>query len=231
MALKYKVLVAVLILSLLVNGVFLYRRIVSGDRNTAGSYSYLSNTQYGEQRNIFRAYDSPCAIAFTGDSHIYKCHWSELLGIIACNRGIGSDVAEGVFNRIGDILKARPQVCFIAVGSNDIDNKIPDDVTIGFVKRIVDTLKAAGVRPVLMELTQVATTYPNKEFNAAADRLNQKFRSLCETISIDVVPTDLQEDGIHLTASGYEKWKLKIADTITAAEISTGGALSSRDRP
>lgn len=210
-----KLLIAILIGSVVVHAFLFWKQRKRIRTASAATYSYLSNSQYKEQTNIFRVYSSPCDIAFIGDSHIYKCHWSELLGVVACNRGIGSDNTEGVYNRINDILVARPKVCFISAGSNDIDLNTHPDTTLIYFERIVRKLKEAGIRPVVMELTSVAPGYPNKEFNEKAAALNKRFREMCETISITVEPTDLQEDGIHLTATGYFKWKVAIVKCLT----------------
>lgn len=205
-----KLLFATLILSVLAHG-FIYwksqRRSVQH-----GPYSYLSNYQYTEQTSIFGAYETNCQIAFIGDSHVYKCHWSELLGMVVCNRGIGSDITEGVYKRIAEVKSGKPKICFIACGSNDIDLKIDPDTTIGYFRKIVGELIGAGIKPVIMEITPVAPGYPNKSFNEKAAALNQRLRLLGETISITVDPRDIQPDGIHLTAMGYHKWKVAVGE-------------------
>lgn len=205
-----KILIVALTASVLIHGFLFWKERKRIRKASAATYSYLSNAQYKEQTNIFRAYNSPCDLAFIGDSHIYKCHWSELLGVVACNRGIGSDNTEGVYNRINDILVARPKVCFVSAGSNDIDLNTHPDTTLIYFERIVRKLKEAGIRPVVMDITSVAPGYPNAAFNEKAAELNKKLRGIAETISITVDPEDLQEDGIHLTASGYFKWKVAI---------------------
>lgn len=177
-------------------------------------HDFRDNPQYKEQTNIFGVYNSPCDMAFIGDSHIYKCHWSELLGTVTCNRGIGSDVTEGVYSRIKDILVARPKICFISTGANDIDLNAHPDTTVLYMSLIVRELKEKAIRPVIMEITSVGPGYPNKEFNEKAAELNKKFREMGETISIQVSDGDLQEDKIHLTASGYFKWKLAIENKL-----------------
>jgi hypothetical protein len=201
-----KLVILLLFGSIIVHGYLVWksRRIPT---KTSSKYSYLSNTQYAEQTKIFNAYTAPCNIALIGDSHIYKCHWSELLGTIACNRGIGSDNSEGVFKRIDEIIRAKPKICFISAGSNDIDLNTHPDTTVHYIHLIVSALNRSGIRPVVMELTSVAPGYPNKDFNKKASELNKRLRDMAETISITIEPADLQEDGIHLTASGYEKWK------------------------
>lgn len=203
-----KLLIVALILSLFANA-WLFRSRQRKSRQIA-SNSFLSNYQYIEQTKIFDAYNSPCAVALIGDSHIFKAHWSELLGIIVCNRGIGSDITQGVYNRIGEVVKAKPKICFIQTGSNDIDLKIPPDSILYYYKKIIDTLVLSDIRPVIMEITPVGPEYPNKQFNSMASVLNKHFRTMTTTISITTDANDLQPDGIHLTATGYEKWKVEV---------------------
>lgn len=204
-----------LILSLAVNalviGFIIYKKVRVAPAGNMLSASYASNPQYDEQLNIVSAYKAPCDIALIGDSHIYKCHWDELLGFPVCNRGIGSDITEGVFNRLGTVIRSGAKVCFIMSGSNDIERKIPLDSTVNYFRQIVTRLKENDIKPVIMLSTPVAGHYPNSvDWNAKLDQLNKRLIPLAETISIEIAPGDLQEDGIHLTAAGYLKWKESI---------------------
>lgn len=208
-----KILIIALIVSVLAHAFIFWK---SRAREDSSIYSYLSNYQYVEQTSIFDAYGAPCSVAFIGDSHIYKCHWDELLGIPVCNRGIGSDITEGVYNRIGDIIDARPKICFIACGANDIDRHISADTTMYYFRKIIDTLRGAGIRPIIMEVTPVSDEYPNKFFNKSAQLLNNGLSTLGETISIETKPAYLQSDGIHLTGEGYLRWKEKIKEKLNS---------------
>lgn len=49
-----------------------------------------------------------------------------------------------------------------------------------------------------------------------AAELNKRFRTLAETIRIEVTAEDLQEDKIHLTTSGYDKWKVAVRSFLVA---------------
>lgn len=166
--------------------------------------SYLNNPQYQEQTAIFPAYTTSWKVAILGDSHAYKCHWDELLGFPVCNRGVGSDVIEGMYNRIGDVIELKPEVCFIEGGANDVALNIPPDTSIKYMRLIVASLKSHGIRPVIMKITaDKDTMLTRKNFE-----LNKRFESIgVSTIGIDIVPADLQADGCHLKASAYLKWK------------------------
>jgi lysophospholipase L1-like esterase len=56
--------------------------------------------------------------------------------------------------------------------------------------------------------TPVSKDYPGGErFNKDMGELNKRLMDICEAISIQTGPEDIQKDGIHLTASGYVKWR------------------------
>jgi hypothetical protein len=178
-----------------------------------GFASFASNPVYSEQVNITAAYNTPCDIAFLGDSHIFKCHWSELLGVSVCNRGIGSDVTEGMYRRLNTVIRPGLKVCFIMSGANDIEQKKSIDSVVYWYGKIVGELKAAGIRPIIMLETPVSKDYPGgKRFNKDMGELNKRLMDICEAISIQTGPEDIQKDGIHLTASGYVKWREAIRE-------------------
>lgn len=203
-----------LALSLLANvlliGFFSYRYLYRSQPKT--TFSYLDNYQYKEQTAIFSAYSSNCEVAFLGDSHIYKAHWDELLGTTACNRGIGSDIVKGMYNRISGVISSMPKYCFIHGGANDIELNINPDTTLHYYRGIVDSLLVHKIQPVIMEITHVGKDYPNSGIiNERADRINARLKTLITpAIRIDVDQSDLQPDQIHLNASGYNKWKIEI---------------------
>jgi hypothetical protein len=199
-------------LNALIIGYIVAKRIYFGGVNKMmASYSYSSNPQYSDQTSIYPAYKSTCELAFLGDSHIFRCHWHELLEMNTCNRGIGSDVMEGMFRRIGTVIASRPKVCFILGGANDIERYTPEDSTIYWYKKIVDTLRSAGIHPVIMKSTSVLGKYPNaSRYNNRMEELNIKISRLTDTIGITTSPSDYQSDGLHLAAGGYLKWKNRI---------------------
>jgi hypothetical protein len=199
-----------LILSITVNviliGWLVIRKIRVG--SPPGFASFASNPVYSEQVNITAAYNTPCEVAFLGDSHIFKCHWSELLGVSVCNRGIGSDVTEGMYRRLNTVIRPGLKVCFIMSGANDIEQQKSIDSVVYWYSKIVGELKAAGIRPIIMLETPVSKDYPGgKRFNKDMGELNKRLMDICEAISIQTGPEDIQKDGIHLTASGYVKWR------------------------
>lgn len=207
-----------LILSLAAN-VFILSFLVikrwyyTGGNKKIHAYDYAANPQYMDHLSIVPAYNSPCEIAFIGDSHLSRCRLDELLGRPVCNRGVGNDITEGVYNRIGTVLKARPKICFILCGANDIAYNIPLDRTLGWYRKIVDALKVTGIKPVVMLPTHPRSDYPGqKEYVERLNELNNELAALADHIKISTTDEDIQADGTHLNASGYKKWAAVIKD-------------------
>jgi hypothetical protein len=188
-------------------------------------YDYATNPQYSEQVNISAAYSSPCQVALIGDSHVYKCHWGELLGFPVCNRGVGSDITKGAYSRVGTVIASRPKVCFILSGANDIEKGIRVENILQWYKKIIDTLTASGIRPVIMLSTPVSVDYPgSKDRNKRMAELNSQLKDLGECIGIEIAPGDLQKDGLHLTAAGYLKWREAILAFLLKQKLKQTGA-------
>lgn len=180
--------------------------------------SYLDNHQFKEQTAIFDAYTADCEIAIIGDSHVYKAHWDELLNTHVCNRGIGSDIIKGMYMRIQSVTHRRPRICFILGGANDIESANYNiDSSMYYLKAMTDSLTANNIKPVILELMQVGDQYPNHDIvNERAHALNARFKTLgYPTLHVELSNTDLQEDQIHLTASGYNKWKIVLENYLS----------------
>lgn len=182
--------------------------------------SYNDNWQFLEQTSIFPAYTSPCKIAFLGDSYIYKVHLDELLNKQVCNRGIGSDILKGMYSRIDGIIKLKPELVFICGGSNDASKGVPIDTSLFYYNKILSDLRSNNIRPVIFTIPPTLdTTGTGKLINDRINALNTKIRELsAEIINIDYEEKDYQEDRLHLTASGYLKWKAAI-DTYVNTRI------------
>jgi lysophospholipase L1-like esterase len=187
--------------------------------------SYLRNPQYAEQLNIEPAYIRPVKIVMLGTSHVYKAHWDELLHRSDIgNRGIGSDITEGYLHRLQYVLGSHPQICFLEGGANDIEQHIPIDTVLGHIQKIVDTLSAAHIIPVLHTVFYAAHSYPGSDyFNDRVTALNKKILALAERRHLGCIDLNKviaparnllsqygQPDGIHLNATAYLRWKVEI---------------------
>lgn len=188
-------------------------------------HSYLDNPQYIEQVSIQGAYNKPANIVMLGNSHVFKARWDELLNRSdVAVRGIGSDVTAGYLHRIDQVLRVHPRICFIEGGANDLWYYKPVDSIILNLGRLVDTLKAAGITPVLHQLPPFARSEPTAvDYNARVRDLNARIRQLADRkgcYCMDLYSllqedgylarTYAQPDGVHLTGEGYEAWARQI---------------------
>jgi len=206
-------------------GYLIAKRIVSmrGKSEAAAKHTVTDNPQYNEQLKIWGAYWGPRSIVMLGDSHMYKCHWDELLSRDSiANQGIGSDITEGYLARIGYVFDVKPRICFIEGGGNDIEYKIAPAEIVANIQRIVDTLKPKGIICVLTTVPyELSTLAGAQQYNGAIDELNARVRMYAYKNGLDYIdlngltardgalnPDEAQNDGAHLTAAAYVNWKL-----------------------
>lgn len=102
-------------------------------------YYYDFTSQYDQAVRIDKA-----DICFVGDSLTQLGLWSEFFpGRTVIYRGIGSDVSEGVLNRLDSVVDHRPDIVFLMIGVNDLGKGIPEAETVGNVRKIVSSLSAS----------------------------------------------------------------------------------------
>lgn len=196
--------------------------------------SYLDNPQYVEQLKIEPAYTRLVKIIMLGNSHVYKAHWDELLnrGDVG-NRGIGSDITEGYLHRLEYVFDSKPDICFIEGGANDIWYHIPIDTTIHNLSLLIDTLRKANIIPILHQLVPFSIREPrSNKFNSSVVEVNKRIVLLAHQKKVDCIdlysvlsengylaPQYSQQDGCHLTAFAYVKWKNEIEKILVKYHI------------
>ena len=113
------------------------------------------------------------------------------------------------------VVAARPEICFVLAGINDLFNGIPSETIFTNQQQIVTRLIAGGVRPVVQSVLLV---HDNAALNARIEALNARLREWCAVNGIDWLDlnpglTDADglkheytTDGTHLTEKGYAIW-------------------------
>ncbi|WP_346702681.1 GDSL-type esterase/lipase family protein [uncultured Alistipes sp.] len=113
------------------------------------------------------------------------------------------------------VLAARPALCFVLGGINDLFNDIPPEVILANQQRIVTRLREAGIQPVVQSVLLV---HNNAALNARIRSLNTALTAWCAEQGIDWLDlnrglTDdlglkarYTTDGTHLTEEGYGIW-------------------------
>ncbi|MCP3850959.1 MAG: lipolytic protein [Gammaproteobacteria bacterium] len=156
-----------------------------------------------------------------GDSITYGADWNELLSRSdIANRGIGSDVTEGLLNRLADVYKLNPDTCFIMGGINDISKGIPVETIFLNYTKIVNDLQANNIIPIIQSTLYVSTKRRNwKEWNKEVNELNDLLHNYSKTNGVHFIDINKElevngalnssytYDGVHLLGNGYKKWR------------------------
>jgi len=185
------------------------------------SHSYTDNAQYTQRQTLFEI--SPVTkadIIFIGDSITARGEWQEFYpDKVVLNRGIDSDVVEGVFNRLDTIIAASPEQIFLMIGINDLRQNIPTKTTLSFYTKTLDRLKkelpdcdiyVQSILPV-----NSSTGIPNSSVQALNEAI-AKLAAERDMTYIDLysllvdksndLPKEYSIDGVHMTGASYQIW-------------------------
>lgn len=195
-------------------------------------YHYQDNAQYTQRETLFES--SPVTLAdtvFVGDSITARGEWQEFFpDEVVLNRGIDSDVTEGVYNRLDTIIEKHPSRIFLMIGINDIRQNIDRDVTLSFYEKILDRLQnelpdcSVYVQSVLP--VNHSTGIDNKEvqslnasIKALADERSMPYIDLYSLLadSDNDLPKEYSIDGVHMTGAGYEIWIGELNDIVATS--------------
>jgi lysophospholipase L1-like esterase len=195
-----------------------------------------SKSIYDLQIDLYKIYKTKSAdIVMLGDSQIKGVDWNELLGrerIV--NRGIPSDVLNGIKKRLDFVFNLNPKVVFIMGGVNDVYNWTPVEDIFKTYKEIVAALMARNIKVVIQSVIYsgenwgeewLKVNYPdtnprdvNLSRNKEIDNLNLLLKNFAlsnKILFLDInsrlkagnfLKRDYHYDGIHLNARGYKIW-------------------------
>lgn len=188
---------------------------------SSNSYDYKSNAQYTQRQSLFEVVPQEKAdIVFVGDSITARGEWQEFFpNKKVINRGIDSDVTEGVLNRLDVIIKASPEQIYLMIGINDIRQNIDKDTSLAHYKEIIKQIKEAlpDTQLYIQSLLPIGdnTGMSNKDVEALNSEL-VKLASENNLTYIDLyskfldhtgyLPDHYSIDGVHLTGEGYTIW-------------------------
>jgi lysophospholipase L1-like esterase len=131
------------------------------------------------------------------------------------NAGVYGQTTAAIRGRVAsDVVARHPQVCLIMGGTNDVGQHVPRAVTIANLTAIVDALKVAGIRPVLMSIpprAQASWAGTISALNAAIHRLADAEHIPYVNVH-DVVSTTTgvykagdSNDGVHPTVAAHHR--------------------------
>ncbi|MGG9972631.1 GDSL-type esterase/lipase family protein [Ferruginibacter sp. SUN002] len=197
--------------------------------------TYLRKSQFMEQMDYCTTlYQGQSNIVMFGNSLVYRMFWNELLERQdVANRGAGTDITQGLIVRLPFVYKAKPKICFIEGGINDIMNQINPDSTLKHLAAIVDKLKERNIIPVLHTVIYVSSDEPNhKVYNSKVSALNERILQFAKAANVKVINLNphlsqnqqlkheyAQGDGIHLTSKAYLIWKEEIRKVLDEYHI------------
>ena len=198
---------------------------------------YKNNLNYQLQIGYYDVYKTKQAdIVMLGNSITHGANWAELLGRSnVVDRGVPSDIVEGMLNRMDYIYKLHPKVCFIMAGVNDIYSWIPNETILKNYLEIINGLKAHNIKVVIFSTLHTSadwakdwleTNRPDLDVyeynlgrNNEINKLNQSLSTYARSSGIEFVDLNksmsnnnfikkhLTYDGTHLNANGYKIWR------------------------
>lgn len=223
-----------LALSLLVNlililGISVAVNRVGGLQYTIYRFRHGESGMYSHRKSLFeRMPDQPGATIFLGDSEIEQGEWQEMFADRphVLNRGISGDNAEGVWKRLDEVMRHKPQKVFLEIGINDLFyHEPPADIEKRY-RDIVQKIRREqpGGQLCLLSILPVNTDIRSlKTDNASIQAFNARIAQIAKEFALPyldlynqltdasgMLSAQFTEDGIHLNGLGYSVWKKQL---------------------
>ena len=166
-------------------------------------------------------------IVFLGNSLTEGGKWSELLKKKNIrNRGIGGDVAMGVYDRLDQILPGSPKKIFFLIGANDVSHDLTVDSIVNAITKVVDRIQTESPKTklYLQSLLPINESFGrykrmngktnmipeiNKRLEVVAKERKVTFINLFPLFikpETHILREELTGDGLHLKEEGYKIW-------------------------
>jgi lysophospholipase L1-like esterase len=198
-------------------------------RQTSGLYHH--RVQHFEHLD-----EQPGAIVFLGDSQTEQAEWHEMFGDQppVLNRGVSGDFAQGVLDRLPEVLRHNPSKIFLLIGVNDLNfgNRIEDIEAV--YNRIVAQIRTQSPQSELYLLSLLPVNNELRKTGAKNTRiaeLNTRIAAIARAYALPVVDVGtplkdadgnlserFSEDGLHLNGLGYQVWKNEIRKYVEQGE-------------
>lgn len=210
--------------------------IVEAANGTATNESHLKH--YAMRLDHFKDAQAVSSkdLVMLGDSQIENGgDWAKRLQCKhVVNRGIIGDTAEGILERLDDIILGQPKQLLLAVGINDISQGLNRYTLIDNIQRIIHRIKKESPKTGIY-LQSILPFNEKKSFysllkgkSAYVEEINAELAklALAEGIPfIDLYPyfvedstnqlkSDWTNDGLHLKEDGYKQWAEILKDNL-----------------
>ncbi|MCW5923064.1 MAG: hypothetical protein KIS77_12005 [Saprospiraceae bacterium] len=188
---------------------------------------------YTHRKTLFEKLpERPGAVVMLGDSQTSLCEWQELLGdsIRVLNRGISGDYVNGVWGRLGEVLRHKPLKIFLLIGVNDLFLGNEPEAIEARYREIVQKIRrdSPDSELILQSVLPVNGTVRSLPAgNVEIQALNVRIAQIAKDYALPYVDlysqlTDVSgdlsarftDDGIHLNGMGYLVWKKEIEKVI-----------------
>lgn len=201
---------------------------------SAQHVSYRSFDHYNDKVAEFEKLDDidSTDIVMLGNSLTeYAGDWSKLLKYRHVkNRGIAGDDAEGIYQRLNQILPKKPKAIFLMVGINDISHGLTATQVFEKCQKVIDKIWAyrrhtklyvQSLLPINETFDQCKTLEGKTDEVAAVNRLLRHYcvRNKITYINLfkdfnrhgtNEMRKPLTSDGLHLTPIGYKVWVFRL---------------------
>ncbi len=156
-------------------------------------------------------------IVMLGNSITAGGDWNKLLGRSDIrNAGQGGHLSGQMLWLLDTcVISARPELCFIMAGINDLFNRLPISLIHANQVEIIERLKANNIRPIVQSTLYV---HGRDELNMQIKEVNNLIEKYCKDNGISYIDLNLSlsdekglkaeytTDGTHLNAIAYQKW-------------------------
>lgn len=166
-------------------------------------------------------------IIMLGDSQTNGCEWHELLGKPNVkNRGINSDVIQGVADRMQPIVQGQPAKIFLLVGVNDVSHDLGVDSVVNAYSALIESMRVQlpNTRIYVQSMLPINISYGLYKGMTGRDQeirdINARLEPIvkakgCTWIDLYSQMSDAEghlkseytNDGLHLMGAGYLKWR------------------------
>jgi len=134
----------------------------------------------------------------------YPSVLAKMIDIPVINAGIDGDISTEGLKRIdSDVLDRDPLLVIIEFGGNDFLRRVPKDVTINNVRKMVDKIQARGA---MVAIADISASILLTEYRAGFYNLAQEKAAICIPSIFNGIVTNpnLKSDFIHPNSDGYK---------------------------
>ena len=170
-------------------------------------------------------------IVFFGNSITNGCEWHELFGDSHIkNRGISSDVIQGLYDRCEPMMKGQPRKVFVMAGVNDVSHNLSPDSIATAMEKLIVRMKELSPRTEIYLQSMLPINNDFRRYKAMLGKeqviveCNVRFKALAERLGVTWIdlyalfadadgkmPRRYTNDGLHLLGPAYIVWRDAIA--------------------